>query len=72
MGLSSRFKLTECHHGPHSREEQGTRDEDKLKITVFNSNKTRQGRVVQDKTRQEKARQGRAGTPGVTNRSDKN
>ncbi len=72
MGLSSRFKLTECHHGPHSREEQGTRDEDKLKITVFNSNKTRQGRVVQDKNKTGKARQGGQNTGSKQIDADKN
>ncbi len=46
-------------HGAHSGEERGTRDKDKLKITVFNS---------------EKAGQDKAGltieTPGVTSRPD--
>ncbi len=55
------------YHGAHSGEERGTRDEDKLKITVFNiiqtgQDKTGQDKAGQGKTRQDKTRQGRADT----------
>ncbi len=56
--------------------ERGTRDEDKLKITVFNVNKAGQDKAGQDKAGQDKAGQDKAGqgrhtgTPGVTSRPD--